>query len=174
MSNNKPNSTAHSIVQGMSSLLVVVHQYTEISYIHTCMNNINPMHCFEEVDPNSFEMSSLMLQHRCTLFSMHIPHYKLWIKYCLLLSSFIQSVFILTDYSCLPHGHLCVPIISHHNIRAYQEDITAQEAKVIGQNNHRPSLNLDLFFAATRAINPGHDLPSPIAFMYWSWTCHCL
>ena len=50
MSNNKPNSTAHSIVQGMSnSLLVVVHQYTEFMYIHTCMNNINTMHCSEKV-----------------------------------------------------------------------------------------------------------------------------
>ena len=50
MCNNKPNSIAHRIVQGMSSsLLVVVHQYTEFSYIHTCMNNINAMHCFEKV-----------------------------------------------------------------------------------------------------------------------------
>ena len=49
-SNNKPNSTAQSIVQGMSSsLLVVVHQYTEFTYMHTCMNNIITMHCFEEV-----------------------------------------------------------------------------------------------------------------------------
>ena len=36
MSNNKPNSTAHSIAQGISSsLLIVIHQYTEFIYIHT-------------------------------------------------------------------------------------------------------------------------------------------
>ena len=35
ISSSIPNSTAHSTVLGMSSnLLVVVHQYTEFSYIH--------------------------------------------------------------------------------------------------------------------------------------------
>ena len=97
MSNNKLKSTAHSIVQGMSSSLLVVHQYTHAWITLTlCI-------VLRKFDANSFEMSSLILQHRCTCFCTHIPHKVLWIQYCQLLSSFIQSVFILTDYSCLLH-----------------------------------------------------------------------
>ena len=166
MSNNKLKSTAHGIVQGMSSSLLVVHQYTHAWITLTlCI-------VLRKFDANSFEMSSLIIQHRCTCFCTHIPHKVLWIQYCQLLSSFIQSVFILTDYPCLPQDarqtiqlsrDACTKqtyflrklfmscVCSNNILPQYQslsqslQDITAQEAKVTWLNNHRPSSNLDIF-----------------------------
>ena len=113
-------------------------------------------------------MSSLIHQHVCTCFFIHIPHYEFNIaSFCHLSSNQCSSSQIIhachmkdtrqniqlsrdaRKYNSSERFPCCV--CSKNILPQYQslsqsvQDIKAQEANVTGQNDHQPSSNLDLF-----------------------------
>ena len=71
-------------------------------------------------------------------------------------------------------SELITVFAGHHSSGSKGDRKNNHQPWTYHRNDHRPSSNLDLFLSATRAINPGHNLWSPIAFMHWSRACRCL
>ena len=131
-------------------------------------------------------MSSLILQHRCTCFCIHSTLHTM----NLILSASVvfhpisvhpHRLSMPAKMHVRPFNHPEMPVQNKHNSSESfsfssqsLQYITAQEVGVTGQTFIDQAQTWTYSLSATRAINPGHDLPSPIAFMYWSWACCCL